>query len=66
MSWVEAIRKITRPVITLLVFVATVAFISTGTPIPPEWWVIVTAVGLWWFDERKTRGIIEQLNNQRR
>ena len=62
---VEAIRKLTRPVITLIVFAATISFIFLGIGIPQEWWVLVTAIGLWWFHDRSNKAIIDQLNNQR-
>jgi len=65
MIWVSAVRKLTRPVITILVFVATIYFIIAGIAVPPEWWVLVTAIGLWWFHDRSTKAVIEQLNNQR-
>lgn len=65
MAWVDAIRKLTRPVITLLTVAATITFIFLGIPIPQEWWVLLTAIVFWWFKDRSTKAVIEQLNNQR-
>lgn len=51
-------RSLVRPIVTVTVTLATVAFVGytmvvQGQPIPQEWWLVLTGVISFWFAARE-------------
>lgn len=48
----ELIRGIVRPTLAISAWLATIAFLSRGIPIPDAWWSIVAALTTFYFVQR--------------
>jgi len=61
----ETVRGLVRPIVTILVTLATAEFVFlqvTGQlrePIPDKWWVAFGAIILFWFSERAIKKLVK-------
>ena len=48
----ELIRSIVRPTLAVSAWLATIAFLATGTPLSDAWWSIVATLTTFYFVQR--------------
>ncbi len=56
MTFVEMVRGITRPLLTLIWLLATVVYLWFGLAPPEAWWALgVVMIGWWFYDRTKQK-----------
>ncbi len=61
MTFVEMVRGITRPLLTLIWMLATVVYLWFGLAPPEAWWALgVLMIGWWFYDRTKQKQFAQQ------